>query len=64
MFLGYQDDLVALAAKTRAEIINAPCMEFTSIVQTNEHVELIDGVYCIGADAINKAQRKSNTANK
>lgn len=64
MFLGYQDDLVALVAKTRNEIIKAPCMKFTSIVKTNEPVELIDGVYYIGANAISKAQQKHNIANK
>lgn len=52
MFLGMQNNLIALVADTREALENAKCIEFTEIVETDEPVEMVDGVYCLGATEI------------
>lgn len=58
MFLGYQNDLIALVAETKQELENAQGIEFTKIEETQEPVEMVDGSYCIGEENIQKAQEK------
>ena len=56
MFIGYQNEKIALIAQTKQELIDAPCMTFTDIVETNEPVEMIDCEYYLGETAINSAR--------
>lgn len=58
MFLGMQDDLIALIAESREELESAPCIEFTDIVETDEPVEMVAGIYYVGASAIVDAKQK------
>lgn len=56
MFLGYQNNLVALVAETKQELENAQDIEFTKIEETHDPVEMVDGSYYIGDENIQKAQ--------
>lgn len=56
MFLGMQNDLIAMVAETREELENMPCVEFTDIVETNEPVEMVNCTYYVGINAIQNAQ--------
>jgi len=58
MFLGYQNDLIAVAAKTKEEVENSVGIEFTKIEETQEPVEMICGTYYIGNENIQKAKEK------
>ena len=58
MFLGMQNDLIALVAETREELENAPCMEFTEIIETQEPVEMVGGTYYMGEEAIISAKQE------
>jgi hypothetical protein len=57
MFLGMQNDLIALVAETREELENCPCVEFTQIVETQEPVEMVSGTYCVGEETIKVAKQ-------
>ena len=56
MFLGMQNDLIALIAETREELENMPCMEFTEIVETDEPVEMVNCKYYVGIQNIQDAK--------
>ena len=56
MFLGMQNDLIAIIAETREELENMPCMEFTEIVETDEPVEMVDCKYYVGIQNIQDAK--------
>ena len=58
MFLGYQNELIAFAAKTKEELENLSMVEFTKIEKTNKAVEMVDGVYYIGKESINLAKQE------
>ena len=58
MFLGYQNDLIAVAAKTKEEVENSVGIKFTKIEETQEPVELVCGTYYIGNENIQKAKEK------
>ena len=58
MFLGYQNELIALVANTREELMNAPCITFTKIEETDQPVEIIAGIYYVGAEQIDAARNK------
>ena len=58
MFLGYQNDLIAVAAKTKEEVENSVGIKFTKIEETQEPVELVCGTYYIGDENIQKAKEK------
>ncbi len=45
MFLGYQNGKIVLAANTRAELENAPCMTFDRIEESAEEYVLYKGEY-------------------
>lgn len=45
MFLGMQNDLIALAANTREELENLECMRFTEITETEDNYILENGSY-------------------
>ena len=36
MFLGYQNNKIVLAADTKEELENTPCMEFEEIIETDK----------------------------
>ena len=57
MFLGYQNDLLVLAAETREELENSPCLQFTKIEQTNEPAEMVGNVYYVGEENIINAKQ-------
>lgn len=57
MFLGYQNNLLALAADTLENLVSN-AMTFDRIEETDQPVEMIDHVYVIGSDAIQNAKRK------
>lgn len=56
MFLGYQNDLLALTAETREELENNPNMEFTSIEETGDVVEKVGNSYYVGQEAVSAAK--------
>lgn len=58
MFLGMQNDLIAMVAKTREELENMPCIEFTEIIETAEPVEMVNCKYYVGLDTINNAKQQ------
>lgn len=58
MFLGYQNDLIAVAAKTKEEVENSVGIKFTKIEETQEPVEMVCGTYYIGNENIQKAKEK------
>lgn len=64
MFLGKQEELIALVAETREELENAPCMTFTEIVETSEPVEMVGGTYYVGAEAIIEAKQEVKRAER
>ena len=45
MFLGYQNNKIVLAADTKEELENAPCMVFDEIVETDKNYFLHNGEY-------------------
>lgn len=45
MFLGYQKGKIVLTANTRKELLNAPCMTFDEIKETQENYFLRNGEY-------------------
>ena len=45
MFLGYQNNKIVLAADTKEELEDAPCMVFDTIVQTDKNYFLHNGEY-------------------
>lgn len=51
MFLGYQNGKIVLAAATREELENAPCMSFDEIVETDKEYVLYKGDYILKEDA-------------
>ena len=56
MFLGKQNDLIAVIAETREELENMPCMEFTEIIETDEPVEMVNCKYYVGDTDIQNAK--------
>ena len=58
MFLGMQNDLIAMIAETREELENMPCIEFTEIIETNEPVEMVNCTYYTGQKNIQKAKQQ------
>lgn len=64
MFLGKQNDLIALIAETREELENAPCMSFTEIVETDEQVEMVGGTYYVGEQAVIEAKKAEKRAER
>ena len=58
MFLGYQNDLIAVAAKTKEEVESSVGIKFTKIEETQEPVEMVCGTYYIGNENIQKAKEK------
>ena len=59
MFLGMQNDLIAVAKEKREELLNIPCIEFTSIVETNEPVEFVNNRYYVGENDIIFAKQQN-----
>ena len=57
MYLGYQNNTIALVADTREKIENAPLMSFTKIEETKMPVELINGAYYLGQENIDNAKK-------
>lgn len=57
MYLGYQNNTIALVAKTKEEIENAPLMAFTKIEETKMPVELINGTYYLGQENIDNVKK-------
>lgn len=45
MFLGYQNNKIALVSDTKEELENAPCMVFDEIVETDKNYFLHNGEY-------------------
>ena len=45
MFLGYQNNKIVLAADTKEELENTPCMAFDEIVETDKNYFLHNGEY-------------------
>ena len=45
MFLGYQNNKIVLAADTKEELENAPCMVFDEIIETDKTYFLHNGEY-------------------
>lgn len=56
MFLGYQNNLLALVAETKEALEDNPCLKFTAIEETVDPVEKIGNSYYVGQDAINEAK--------
>lgn len=51
MFLGYQNNKIVLAANTRKELENAPCIYFDKVEETAEEYVLYNGQYMLKAVA-------------
>ena len=51
MFLGYQKNKIVLAAQSREELENAPCMVFDRIEESTEEYVLWGGEYILKAQA-------------
>lgn len=51
MFLGYQNNKIVLAANTRKELENAPCICLDRIEETAEEYVLCNGTYMLKAAA-------------
>ena len=45
MFLGYQNNKIVLAADTKEELENTPCMAFDKIVETDKNYFIHNGEY-------------------
>mgnify|MGYP003299960262 CR=1 FL=1 len=54
-YIGYQNDLIAFVADTRAELENAPCVEFTEIKKV-EFAEQYNGVIYIDPAELQNAK--------
>lgn len=58
MWLGYQGKLIAAIAKTKAELENNYFMTFTKLKKVIKPVEMINGIYYVGQDDIDKAKQE------
>lgn len=58
MFLGYQNDKIVIIAQEREELENIPLMSLDRIEETWEPVELINGTYYVGEEAITEIKKK------
>lgn len=58
MFLGYQNNIIAFVKETREELENLPYIKLDRIEETNDDVEMIDGVYYLGKESIKEAKQK------
>lgn len=59
MYLGMQNDLIALVAETKKELNKSPFIEFTEIIKTDEPVELIGNQYYLGEENIINAKKEN-----
>lgn len=57
MFLGMQGASIAYVSENREEIEKLPNIMITEIIETDRPVELVDGTYHVGENAIKEAKQ-------
>lgn len=62
MFIGLQNEKIVLAANTKEELENAPCMVFDRIEETAVDYELYNGEYITVAEAQAKREQAEEEA--